>query len=125
MQHVTEIKSQADADYDYVASLYNLLAKKETLHEVCGFKRSIEDAVGTFFYSIGDDFLYINPFVDVFLNGETLEEDFYVNVTLCSASGELISCHYITLPYNSIESSAEYYEREVVNILTLIKHVRG
>lgn len=125
MQNPTATKTQVEADFEYVAALYANIANTDALKSVHGFERSEEYIVNTFFYSIGDDFLYINPFVDVFLNGETLEDDSYINVTLCSASGELISCHHLNLPYDSLEASAAYYEREVSNILALIKRVHG
>lgn len=124
MTTVALAQTQAESDYDYIATLYHAIAKHKELDNVSGFERSAEDMVGTFFYDVKEDFLYINPCIGCYLNGETIAEDCTVSAALVSLSGDLISnmnFHYVIT--GDIESDVNAYTNIVKEIISLIAHV--
>lgn len=115
------VLNQVEIDYDYIATLYTALGKVDTLKTVNGFERFTEDGVGTFVYSLGDNYLYINPCIGCYLAGETIAADMTVAVSLINQEGELLSDFCINFNISrDINADINNYADIVRNVMNLV-----
>lgn len=117
-------QAQIEADYDYVANLYTYIGKLGILDDMFGFSRSTEEMVGTFYYEVGDHFLYINPCVASYLCGEELDQ--IVSVTMVDSNGDIAVEHNVELKITrDLDTDAHSYADIVRDVLYMISFYKA